>query len=370
MRITFVCPIADLSGGFRVIATYARRLMLRGHEVRVVSRPPRKPTVREVLRAIYRRRPLPTTPKDAPTHLDNTGVPHKVLDRVRPPTGDDLPDADVVLATWWETAEWVRDLPPAKGVKVHFIQDYELWGGPKDRVDATCRLPMPKITPARWVKQLLDQDFGQTDVTCIPNAVDLETFTAPPRGKQEKPTVGLTYTPFMPKGCDITIEAIRLARQAVPGLKVVAFGSSKPTPEMPLPEGTEFHLRAPESKLKELYAKCDVWLFGTRKEGFGLPILEAMACRTPVIGTPAGAAPELLEGGGGMLIPMENPRAMADAILKVCAMPDSEWRRLSDAAHATASRYTWDDATDRFEEALRRAVHAAETRAEEPSTRR
>jgi glycosyltransferase involved in cell wall biosynthesis len=78
-----------------------------------------------------------------------------------------------------------------------------------------------------------------------------------------------------------------------------------------------------------------------------------------VVGTPAGAAPELLEGGGGILVPMENARAMADAILKVVSMASPDWRALSDAAYATASRYTWDDATDRFEDALNRAVAAA-----------
>jgi glycosyltransferase involved in cell wall biosynthesis len=311
MRITFVCPIADLSGGFRVIATYARLLRDRGHDVLLVSRPPRKPTVREVLRSLYRRRPLPTVSRNAPSHMDGTGVPHKVLDRCRIPVASDLPDADVVLATWWETAEWVWALPKGKGVKVHFIQDYETWAGHVERVDATCRLPMPKITPARWVQKLLAGTFGQTDVTCVPNAVDLNTFTAPPRGKQPTPTVGFTYTPFLPKGCDVTIEAIRLARQQRPDLKVVCFGSSKPTPEMPLPEAADFHWRAPEAKLKVLYGQCDAWLFGTGREGFGLPILEAMACRTPVIGTPAGAAPELIERGGGMLIPMEDPPAMA-----------------------------------------------------------
>ena len=96
MRITFVCPIADLSGGFRVIAVYAKRLRDRGHEVLVVSRPPRKPTLRERLRATYRRRPLPIPPKDAPNHLDGTGVPHRVIDRARPVEAADVPDADVV----------------------------------------------------------------------------------------------------------------------------------------------------------------------------------------------------------------------------------------------------------------------------------
>ncbi len=359
MRITFICPQADLSGGFRVIATYAQKLLERGHGITVVSRPRAKPSFRNILRSIYRGRPVPFVPKDAPTHLDGTGVPHDVIDSFRPIVGSDVPDGDIVLATWWETAEWVTDLPPKKGVKAHFIQDYETWAGHIDRVDATCRLPMPKITPAQWVKNLLAKQFGQTDVTCVPNAVDLKKFTAVPRGKQAVPTVGFTYTTFLNKGCDITIEAIRLARKQLPSLKVVSFGSQQPSAELPMPDGVEFHHRASEAKLKELYGQCDAWLFGTRKEGFGLPILESMACRTPVIGTPAGAAPELLAGGGGKLIPIENAAAMADEIVKLVAMPLAEWRAMSDAAYATASRYTWDDATDQFEAALNRMVAAA-----------
>lgn len=359
MRITFVSPLADLSGGFRVVVAYARRLRRRGHEVLVVYSPRRKPTVRDVLRAVYRRQPLPFAARDATTHLDGADVPHRELERIRPLAASDLPHADVVLATWWETAEWVWALPPEKGVKVHFIQDYELWTGYEERVDAVCRLPMAKITPSRWVEQLLGGQFGQSGVTCIPNAVDHETFAALPRGKQRLPTIGFTYNSFRPKGCDIMTEAIHLVREKRPELKVVSFGACKPTPEMPLPKRAEFHLRAADAQLRELYGQCDAWLFATRKEGFGLPILEAMACRTPVIGTPAGAAPELLGDGGGILIPLEDPAAMAGAILRVCAMPEGDWRRMSDAAHATARRYTWEDATDAFEAALRRAVAVA-----------
>ena len=361
MRITFVCPTADLSGGFRVIATYAKLLRQRGHDVVVVTGQPPKLSVRAMLRQLSEFR-LPTVSLKAMTHLDGLGVPHKILGQLGGKGAMDLPEGDIVIATWWETAEWVWPLPVEKGVKVHFCQDYEVWNGNADRVDATCRLPMPKITPSRWVQQLLTDRFEQTDVVCIPNAVDLKTFTATPRGKQDIPTVGFTYTDFRAKGCDIIVEAVRRARTHIPNLRVVSFGSSEPKLEMPLPEGVEFHLRAPEAKLKAYYASCDAWLFGTRKEGFGLPLLEAMACRTPVIGTPAGAAPELLERGGGILIPPEDPAAMVDAILRVRAMTDADWRRMSDAAYLTASGYTWEDATEQFEAALLRAFARGNTR--------
>ena len=219
-------------------------------------------------------------------------------------------------------------------------------------MDATCRLPIPKIVIAKWVTELLGSRFGQVPVALVSNSVDTQLFTAPPRQKQIVPTVGFTYTPMHNKGADITIAAIELARKELPALKVISFGSMMVTPELPLPADTEFFFRVPDRELPTLYASCDAWLFGTRIEGFGLPILEAMACRTPVIGTPAGAAPELLALGGGIAVPMENPQAMADAILRIAGMPENDWRELSDSAHTTATSYTWDDATDRLETAL------------------
>jgi glycosyltransferase involved in cell wall biosynthesis len=158
------------------------------------------------------------------------------------------------------------------------------------------------------------------------------------------------------KGCDVSLRAFELAAARVPGLRLVAFGDQPVDRRLPLPPGAEYHMLPPQDRLRSIYAKCDAWLFGSRSEGYGLPILEAMACRTPVIGTPAGAAPELLAGGGGVLVRPEDPADMAGAIERAASMPEAEWRRMSEAAHATASGHTWGAAADRFEAALRAAV--------------
>src|SRR5690348_5110579 len=114
MRITFVVGLADLSGGFRVIATYAQRLQRRGHEVLVVSRPRPKPKLVNRLRAFVKGRPQPVGPKQARSHMEWTGVPHRLLESFRGVTAADVPDSDVVIATWWESAEWVAALPDSK----------------------------------------------------------------------------------------------------------------------------------------------------------------------------------------------------------------------------------------------------------------
>ena len=62
------------------------------------------------------------------------------------------------------------------------------------------------------------------------------------------------------------------------------------------------------------------------------------------------------EGVNGFLADIEDAEALADQLVRVLTMPEVQWRAMSDAAYATANRYTWDDATELFEAALRRAI--------------
>lgn len=359
MKITFVLPSASLAGGIRVVAIYAEHLQKRGHEIFVVSTPLEQPKLLHQVKSLLKGQRLIPPEKREPSYLDDIDVTHRVLERYRPVTDADVPDADVVVATWWETAEWVWALSPQKGVKVHFMQDYEIWGGSIQRIDATCYLPIPKIVIAKWVKDLLEKRFNQSPLALIPNSVDTEKFYAPKRTKQSTPTVGLTYTTFYNKGCDISIQAYHIARKTIPNLRLIAFGSLNISPDLPLPDETEYAYCAPDHKLKELYSQCDAWLFGTRIEGFGLPILEAMACRTPVIGTPAGAAPEILVDGAGILVKPEDPEDMAKAIEQICQLSEAKWQAMSEAAYTKATSYTWDNATERFEAALYTAIEGS-----------
>lgn len=357
MRITFVLPCPDLSGGIRVIGIYAKQLRDRGHQVTFVSPENSQPSLVKQTKSVLRGRGRLRVPKRPVSHLDSLDIEHRKLNSYRPIGDADVPDADVVIATWWETAEWVWNLSPCKGAKLHFMQDYEVWAGSVERVDAVCRLPIPRIVIADWVRTLLRERFNQSAIALIPNSVDMATFHAPPRGKQAVPTVGLTYTTMANKGCDISLEAYRLARKEVPELRLVAFGSKEIAPQLPLPDDATYYLKAPDHALKDIYSQCDAWLFGTRIEGFGLPILEAMACRTPVIGTPAGAAPELLMNGAGMLVNPEDPQDMARAIVQLCQMSELEWQTLSTLAYERTQSYTWETATDQFEAVLQSIVH-------------
>lgn len=354
MRITFVLPTVNLSGGIRVVAIHARMLAARGHEVVLVSPPAKQPSLREKVKSLLKGNGWPCVEPNPKSHLDGAGLDHRVLDRWRPVTDADVPEADVVVATWWETAEWVAALSPGKGAKTYFVQGHEVFPHlPVARCHATYRLRLHKIVVARWLQDLMRSDYGDSVVDLVPNSVDHRQFHAEIRGKQPAPTVGLLYSTAPTKGLEVALEALRLVRERVPGLRVACFGSESPTEAQRLPSGATFQLSPPQEKIRELYSSCDVWLTASRREGFNLPALEAMACRTPVVSTRSGWPEEaIITGENGALVDVDDVEALARGVEWVLSRPESEWQSLSQRAYETSCSNSWEDSSRKFEEAL------------------
>lgn len=356
MRITFISPPVNMGGGTRVIAIYARMLMQMGHEVRVICPPEPAAGPVEKLKSWLKGGGWPADTRLLPSYFDNSGVDLRVLDRFRPVVDADVPDGDVVIATWWLTAEWVAALSANKGGKVYFIQGHEVHGHlPVDRVRATYRLPFHRIVVSPWLKKVIEQ-YGQLDIDLVPNSVDRKQFFAPERGKQPVPTVGFLYSTGHTKGLDSALAAIHAVRKERPELRVVSFGGGTPSGEFPLPAGTEFSRLPEQTRIKDIYAGCDVWLSASRNEGFNLPALEAMACRTPVVSTRTGWPAEAIKTRwNGVLTEVDDVPALARGIEWVLSRSEPEWKTLSANAYATAAAGSWEESAKLFEKALLRA---------------
>jgi glycosyltransferase involved in cell wall biosynthesis len=110
--------------------------------------------------------------------------------------------------------------------------------------------------------------------------------------------------------------------------------------------------------LEGLYAAADLFVFPSLYEGFGLPVLEAMARGVPVVSSNRSSLPEVA-GNAALLVDPEDTGAMAQAIERLLSDP-AEAERLRAAGREHAARFSW-DATARgtlasYERAL--AAHA------------
>ncbi|NHX27538.1 glycosyltransferase family 4 protein, partial [Escherichia coli] len=171
MKITFVSSRPSLSGGARVIAIYADLLQALGHEVTVVAPSIEQPRLPAKLRALARGHRL----RDHPTqsHYDDLRANFRVVDHYGPVTAADVPDADVVIATWWETAYTVALMPPEKGRKFYFVQHHETHDAPNSHLRAgSYFLPLNKITIASWLVDTMRDLYGDAHSALVPNSVD------------------------------------------------------------------------------------------------------------------------------------------------------------------------------------------------------
>jgi glycosyltransferase involved in cell wall biosynthesis len=114
----------------------------------------------------------------------------------------------------------------------------------------------------------------------------------------------------------------------------------------------------PRSELAALYARAAVFVYPSLYEGFGMPVLEAMACGTPVVTSNLTALPEVV-GDAAVLVDPYDVEAIAWGLQRV--VEDSALRQtLSHQGLARAQRFTWEQTAARVWAVLQEA--AADTR--------
>jgi alpha-1,3-rhamnosyl/mannosyltransferase len=106
--------------------------------------------------------------------------------------------------------------------------------------------------------------------------------------------------------------------------------------------------------LRALYQCASALVYPSMYEGFGLPLIEAMACGTPVIASSAASIPEVV-GDAALILDPTDVRGWVDAIVRV--LNDETLRgRLRSAGLARASHFTWRRTAELTLDVYRRAA--------------
>ncbi len=110
--------------------------------------------------------------------------------------------------------------------------------------------------------------------------------------------------------------------------------------ELGLEEKVHFTGYIPRQDLPMVYNLADFLVYPTLYEGFGLPVLEAMACGCPVVASAVSSIPEVV-GEAGVLVPPNDEDALAQAILSMWHDQDLR-ERLAKQGRQQSSNFTWE----------------------------
>jgi phosphatidylinositol alpha-mannosyltransferase len=204
--------------------------------------------------------------------------------------------------------------------------------------------------------------YFEAEWKIIPNGVDTDFFNGdarvgPPTGDPELLFLGR----LDPRnGLDTVLAAMPEVLRQRPGtrLTVAGDGPLRPVYERlarPLGRAVEFVGRVNGNRPQH-YARADMYLCPTTKASFGITLLEAMACGTPMLVSDIIGFRELVcDGLEAVLVPKERPQAWADAILHLVA-DRARLAAMGAAGRRKAEEYAWPRIADRVMDIYRRVT--------------
>jgi len=196
-------------------------------------------------------------------------------------------------------------------------------------------------------------------VRVIPNGIDVDALVEAAREEAppgippgEGPLVGFLGRLERVKGPDVFVEACRVLASRRQDLRFAVAGSGSLAGEIErglraaCSERAAFLGRV--SNAAAFLSSLDVLVVPSRSESFSLVALEAMAIGTPIVATAVGGLADLLrESGAGILVPPDDPLAVADAVERLLADPASR-DRMREAGKPYARRFSIDRMVDEY----------------------
>jgi glycosyltransferase involved in cell wall biosynthesis len=213
-----------------------------------------------------------------------------------------------------------------------------------DRCDAVVAL-------SRRAAEAFEESIGR-EVRVIHPGVDLTRFR-PADARAERPTIVCPSAVEEPrKNIRLLVDAFALVRERIPDARLILSRSRDPGAPQRAgidagAHGVEWQLLDDDAALARAYGEAWVAVLPAVDEAFGLVLIEALACGTPVVGHADGGIPEIIDRDEiGRLFDRLEPAALADAIVQTLETTDDPTTVAS--CRARAEDFSLENCTDRY----------------------
>lgn len=365
MRVLLVAdvdPIRVIGGGERLLAGHATGLAARGHDVAVLSGAP-GPESKQGPTRVLRIGRNPATPARAAAAMRSLRPdvvigyqPASALGAFRAARRRGIPTIYVFSSSWAEEYATRRTSPRRSGAVLRRAIERACLRA-SDRVVVLSAYSAERVRAAH--------PGVASHVRLVPGGVDPSRFVPNGHPEDARRRLGLgprgplvlTVRNLVPRmGLDNLLAAMPEVLRSIPAVRLVIAGDGPLRSELEaqvtrlgLGDHVLFAGFVADGVLPEYYRAADLVVLPTRQlEGFGLMTVEALACGTPVVGTPVGATPEILEPLDPRLVLADfTPEAIAAGILRFLEGASADIRER--ARRHVLARYSWESVAVRLE---------------------
>lgn len=273
---------------------------------------------------------------------------------------DGFADADVAVATGWQTVASVRTLPAAG--RAYLVQDHEpeFFGTSVQRAWAedSYRHGLYPITAGRWLADVMGERYG-LPATAFDLGIDGERYRPQPEVARRDDVVIAYARRITPRrGVPVVLAALAELRRRRPGVEVWLYGNAGPV-------GADFPHRnlgvVAEAQLPALYAEATAGLV-LSLTNYSLAAQEMLACGLPCVELDAPSVVAAFGRDGAVDVAPLDPPAIAGALERLLVDPGLRARRAQQGATLRAER-TWERAARQVEAGLRAAIAHAHRQA-------
>ncbi|HEM3217983.1 TPA: glycosyltransferase family 4 protein [Streptococcus suis 2524] len=335
MKINFILPFKRMTGGIKVVYIYANYLVDQGHDV--VCYVPMVSYKGKDQSIFYR----------VKASLGNTIKKERWFEKqfklqLVPIISEKfIRDADITIATAWQTAYDVNQFSEKKGKKFYFVQDFETFNGKQREVENSYKLPLTLITVTNSLKKKL-KEFNSKKIHVVYNGLFDEDYFHGEKLRSPLPVLLMMYHESEHKKTQDGLEVIRRVKEKYPEIVVNIFGRRIPEK---LPDSYNVLINPPREKIFKMYRESDIYLFTSEIESWGLPVVESMANKVAVIGRNRGALAELYNGNNATLF--ETVDELYDLIITLINERNT-LQRLQLEGYETVKKLNWAESSSRF----------------------